>query len=620
MKGLLRRPLALASITIPLLVLAALVSGSAMAAGLDALAPAAAAPPADGGGPDVLGWLRDHMSGPVLKIGGALLFFVVGWVVAKSVSYAVFTLLSKTELDNELAKRLGINLLIKDSGPGEDGGALERFVAKVVYFLLMLLVLVGVLQIAGFSQVAAPLQGLVDTVVQALPRVAKAAIILLVAYVAGRILKLIISGSLDSLGVDSRFAKLTESEEDDDPNSPRRFSEVSGNVVFWLLIVFGLAGSLEALEIEPLAAPLRNAIDHVIGLLPRIAVAGLIVGVGYALGRILRVLVRNVLQGLGFDRLVARVGLDKVTGDSSASDVIGMALMVFVIVQATIAALNELGLETLAGPLTEMVGRFWNMLPALAASVLIVAVGVFVGGLLRRLVGTALRNLGFDRLMESLGFGKLSEREDRLGEFSEMIAFALQVGVVLLAIAQALDNLALDTWSVYVNSFLTYLLKNVAVALAVVLVGLVIGGYVRDLLHARQGNNEAGKWIAEFARYVVLVFAFTMAVRQLDVAEDFVLLTFGLLFGALCLAMALAFGLGSRDVAGEIVKRRYDAARSKMAARGPAGGGFGAKSPAPSLGAKSPAGGGPKPPVAGGGASPSGGAGGGGGGIKPPST
>ncbi len=608
MKGLLRRIPALVSITIPLLVLVALVSDAAMAAGLDALAPAAAAPPpaADGGGPNFLGWLSEHMSGPALKIGGALLFFIVGWVAAKSISYGVFTLLSKTELDNKLAKRLGIDLLMKDSGSSEEGGALERVVAKVVYGLLMLLVLVGVLQIAGFSQVAQPLQGLVDTVVQALPRVAKAAIILLVAYVAGRILKIIIGGALDSIGVDSRFAQMTESEEDDAPDSPRRFSQVAGNVIFWLLIVFGLAGALEALEIEPLAAPLRNAIDHIIGLLPRLAVAGLIVFVGYTLGRILRVLVRNVLQGLGFDRLVARVGLDKVTGDSTPSDIVGLALMVFVMVQASIAALNELGLETLAGPLTEMVGRFWNILPALAASVLIVAVGVFIGSLLRRLVGTTLRNVGFDRLMEKLGFGKVAERDDRLGEFSEMVAFGVQVGVVMLAVAQALDNLALDTWSVYVNTFLSYLLKNVAVAMAVVLVGFIIGGYVRDLLHSRQGDNEAGKWISEFARYVVLVFAFTMAVRQLDVAEDFVLLTFGLLFGALCLAMALAFGLGSREVAGDIVKRRYDAARSKMAAKGGSGGGFGSKPGAGGLGTKAPLGG-AKPPAAGGG-------------LKPPST
>jgi hypothetical protein len=59
----------------------------------------------------------------------------------------------------------------------------------------------------------------------------------------------------------------------------------------------------------------------------------------------------------------------------------------------------------------------------------------------------------------------------------------------------------------------------------------------------------------------VLVFAFTMAVHQLGVAEDFVLITFALLFGALCLAGALAFGLGSRELAGEIVRERYKKAK-----------------------------------------------------------
>ena len=70
MKGLMRRSAALASITIPLLVVAAF-SGVAMAAGLDAPAPGGAVPPpADAGSPDVLSWLSEHMSGPALKIGG----------------------------------------------------------------------------------------------------------------------------------------------------------------------------------------------------------------------------------------------------------------------------------------------------------------------------------------------------------------------------------------------------------------------------------------------------------------------------------------------------------------------------------------------------------------------
>lgn len=529
------------------------------------------------------GWesnMRSLVSQRALAIGGrialALGLFIVGWIVAKMLSYAVYTLLSKTDFDNKLAERLGISMLLKDRKGSGEGGDVERFLAKVVYYLVMLLVVVGVLQFAGLSQVAGPLERLVDTVMQALPRLAKAAIIILVAYVAGRILSMIVTRALDGVGVDERFAKLSDSEQSD--GTP--FSSGAGKVVFWLLIVIGLAGAFEALEIEPIAGPMHNALDRIIGLLPRVAVAALIVFVGWILGKILRTVIKNLLSGVGFDKAMAKLGLDKFTGKSTWSDLVGMVVQIFVMLQATIAALGELGLTTLSEPLTGMIGQVWGMLPAIAVSAVIILVGVFVGGLLRSLVANGLRNVGFDSLMERIGFGKLSEREDRLGEFSELVAYGVQIGVILLAVAQALDNLALDTWSVYVNTFLAYLLKNVAVALVVVLVGFIIGRYVRDLIVARAGDdaaNETQRWIGEFARYAVLVFAFTMAVRQLDVAEDFVLMTFGLLFGALCLAIALAFGLGSREVAGDIVKRRYDDAKKRLARSGgtrPAGGGL----------------------------------------------
>ncbi len=566
--------------------------------GAFAPAPAGGAPPPEAASE---GWdasVRSLMSERALEVGGrvviAIVLFIIGWIVAKTVSYGVFTLLNKTTWDNVIARKLGITMLLPDRDGdgerGEEGGAIERFTAKLVFWILMLLVIVGVLQFAGLSQVAGPLENLVDTVVQALPRIGKAIIILGVAYVAGRILKMIVTNGLDSFGVDRRFAQLAETEED----ARQPFSTTAGNIVFWLLIVFGLAGAFEALEIKPIAEPLHNAIDRVVGLLPKLAIAALLVFVGWIVGRVLRTVVRNLLQSLGFDKLVAKVGLDKFSGNSSPSDLVGLLLMVFIMLQATIAGLNELGLETLAGPLTSMVSQIWNALPLLAVSVLIIGVGVFVGSLLRQLVGSALRNVGFDRLMERIGFGKMSEREDRLGEFSEMVAYGVQIAVVLLAIAQALDNLALDTWSVYVNTFLAYLLKNVVVALAVVLVGFVIGKYVRDLIVSRQGDNETGRWIGEFSRYAVLVFAFTMAVRQLDVAEDFVLLTFGLLFGALCLAIGLAFGLGGKDVAGDVVRRRYEQARTKLATKPAAKPAAGGAPPAGGLGS------GLKPPTAGG--------------------
>jgi hypothetical protein len=544
-------------------------------------ADAAAAPPAGAeparSGPgaavddeDFLTRVEAMSANPAVQLGArillAILLFIGGWIVAKLVAYGTFQLLTRTDFDNKLAARLGVNLLQRERRPAaEEEGSVERFIAKVVYYLVMLLVVVGVLDFAGLSQVAEPLAGFIDTVVQALPRIGKAALILIVAYFAARVLKMVITGALDSAGVDRRFAELADS------GKPKGgpFSETAGRVVFWLLMVVGLAGAFDALEIEPIADPLRGAIDHIVAMLPRVGVAIALVAIGWFGGRIVRAIVRRVLQGLGFDTLVARLKIDRLTGATSPSDVVGITAMVFIIVQATIAALNEIGLATLSGPLTDMMAQFWNLLPSLAVSIVILVVATFVGQLLRRVAAGALRNLGLDRFMERLGFKRLSDRVDRLGEYSELVGYAVQVGVILLGVAQALENLGLDTWAAYVNAFLVYVVKNVAVATLVVAVGFAIGNYVRDLIRAR--DDAAADWMAEFARYAVLVFAFTMAVRQLDVAEDFVLMTFGLLFGGLCLGAALAFGLGGRELAGKILERRYDKARAEVGKPRPPG-------------------------------------------------
>lgn len=534
---------------------------------LAAPASAPSAPPTDGGWFDSF---RDLWSDNALliaeRVGLALMIFIGGWIVAKFVSWLVYRMLMATDIDNKLADKLRLSLLV--DGDAKAGAKeankvtnqLERFIANVVYYMLMLLVLVGVLQYAGLSQAATPIQGLVETVVQALPLVGKAVLVLIVAYFAGTILSKIVTRGLDLMRVDTRFAELSAAPAADAQQRP--FSQAAGNAVFWLVMVVGLAGAFDALRISSVSGPLNNALDRVVALVPRLAIGAVIFTVGYVLGRITRVIVHNVLDALGFNKLIERLGMTGLFGGKKPSGIVGLALMAFIMLQASIAALNELGLVTIAGPLTDMVARFWLVLPNLAVSALVVVVGVFIGRMLRGVVAGALRGLGFDGLMLRLGFPRLAERTDRLGEPSELAGFAIQVAVVMLAAAQACENLQLATWAAYINLFLGYLLRHVLVAVAIVGVGQAIGGYVRDLIAAKAAEGEeaqsgTARWVGEFARYAVLVFAFTMAVHQLGVAEDFVLMSFGLLFGALCLAAALAFGLGSRDVAGEIVRKRY---------------------------------------------------------------
>jgi hypothetical protein len=547
---------------------------------------------------DTLGAL---LSQDVLSMGLHLLLgvllFLAGWLVAKLLSWFVFRALCKTELDNKLAEKLGLGLLLEDDDTKRAPNALERGIAQAVFYLAMALVVVGVLDFAGLEQAAGPIQGFVDTVVQALPLVGKAILILAVATIAGLILRKVVTKALNLARVDTRFAALdspAQGEADEAADAAKPFSQTAGQVVFWLVMILGLAGAFDALEIDAISAPLTNAINTALALLPAIGIAALIGAGGWVLAKIARTVVTRALESLGFDKLVAKLRLDGLFGSSSPSKVAGWLVAAFILVQAAIAALDRLGLETLSAPMTDMMAQFWALLPALLVSILFVVLGVFVGRLLRGITQKTLAGVGFDRLMAKLGFGQIAERDDDLAKPSGLVGFVVQAGVVLLAVVQGLTNLGLHAWASYLDAFLVFAVTRVAVAMVIVGIGFTVGNYVRDMIEARQRGEQPSQpvipvtpvtpatpgtdavapspvWMAEFARVAVLVFAFTMAVHQLGVAEDFVLLSFGLLFGALCLAGSLAVGLGSRELAGEIVRERYRKAKASSGTQAPGG-------------------------------------------------
>jgi hypothetical protein len=517
--------------------------------------------------------VSDEMMHMGLQLLLGILLFIAGWIVAKLLSWAVFKMLCKTDLDNKLADKLGFKLLLEDKKTKSDPNALERGVATTVFYLAMALVVVGVLDYAGLEQAAGPIQGFVDTVIQALPLIGKAILILVVAWIAGSILRKVVTKALNIAKVDKQFASLDQPEDvgtAGDSMSPKPFSNTAGTVIFWLIMSLGIAGAFDALSIEAISVPLSNAINTLLGLLPVIGIAALIGVGGYVLAKIVRSLVTRALTGLGFDNLVAKLKLDGLFGGTTPSKVVGWIAMAFIVIQTTIAALDRVGLSTLSTPMTDMMTQFWSLLPAMLVSVVFIVIGVFVGRLLRGIVTRTLEGVGFDRMMDRIGFGKIAEREDDLSRPSGLVGFVVQVTIVLLAVVQGFNNLGLEAWAGYLDTFLRFAVTKVAVALLIVGVGFTVGNYVRDLIEARQRGElpvpegdavPSPVWMAEFARYAVLVFTFTMAVAQLGVAENFVLITFALLFGALCLAGALAFGLGSRDLAGEIVRERYKKAK-----------------------------------------------------------
>lgn len=505
--------------------------------------------------------LGDVAKDLLIRFGGGLGILAVGWVVARVLAWATYNLLIRTDLDDRLAESLGLRVVLDTPS---DKNRLERIVATVLYYFLMLFVVVAALQQAGLADAALPIQTFLGSIAGALPNIGKAGAILGVAYIVGLVAKNAVGTGLEKSGMGKRFAEMSEPGEPA-ADAPAGMTAGAGQAAFWLVMVVGLAGAADALQITPIAVPLRNAMDRVVSQIPSVGYAALIGAFAWVAARIARTVLENALASMGADDAVEKAGLLRLFAGRRPGQVAGLLAQAFILLQGAIAALSQLGLRTLSDPLTDMTARFWMLLPDLAVAGVILAIGWFGGSIARGVITSVLKGIGFDTVFARLGFAKLHSWHESLDEPSELVGAAVHGGLFLVAGTQVLENLGLHTWAEYVNGLLAYGVKNVAVALVIVGVGMALGNLVRDLITARNdADPEAQQWLGTVARYAVLVFAFTAAIRHLNVAEDFVMMSFGLLFGSLCLAIALAFGLGSREVAADIVKRQYERAQRRI--------------------------------------------------------
>jgi len=86
----------------------------------------------------------------------------------------------------------------------------------------------------------------------------------------------------------------------------------------------------------------------------------------------------------------------------------------------------------------------------------------------------------------------------------------------------------------------------------------VLGGFVEGLIAASAGAVHGGRSLARVGRVSVILLAVFMALQELGIATEIVTTAFVILFGSVALAVALAFGLGNRDLAGEITREWYE--------------------------------------------------------------
>ncbi len=212
--------------------------------------------------------------------------------------------------------------------------------------------------------------------------------------------------------------------------------------------------------------------------------------------------------------------------------------------------------------ITESVGAFLqgigNFLPNILAAAVILIVGWIIARLLKAAVARGLRLVKFPTLAERAGIDGFLKTGGVQQSSTDLLAVLVYWLVMLIVLLTAVNALRLEMASQLLNQILLYI-PNIIVAVIVVVVGLYAANFVAGLVRtaaANAGIAEA-EVVAALARYALIIFTFAIALNQLRIGEEIVANGFLILFGAACLAAALAVGLGSREFVSRYMDKRF---------------------------------------------------------------
>ncbi len=479
--------------------------------------------------------LRESLGVYLPNLVGALFILVIGWLIALAVAAAIQGLLRATRLDDRIAALLVGEEKVKALN-------VERLVAKIVFYFLIIFVLVAFFETLGFQMVAESLNQVFITIFDYIPRLMGAGLLLMVAWLIAAISKLAVMRVLSTAKIDQKLESKAGLEE----KKELSLTATLGDAVYWIVFLLFLPAVLDALAIKGLLEPVQAMTNQVLTFLPNIFAAGLVLLVGWFAARILQRIVSNLLASVGINRLSESVGLTPLLGTQQLSGIAGLVVYTLVFIPVLIAALNALALDALTEPASNMLNTVLGAVPAIFAAALVLGLTYMVGRVASGLVTNLLSHIGFDAAIAKLGVGNGAGKGKGKQAPSAIVGYLALVAIMLFALIEAFGLLGFELLADLTAQFMRFS-AHIIFGLVLLAVSLYVANAVGNAL--RTSGIHQARLLAAVSRVAVLLLGGAMALRQMGVANEIIILAFGLTLGSVAVAVALAVGLGGREVA-----------------------------------------------------------------------
>lgn len=323
---------------------------------------------------------------------GGIALVLLAWIVAVVVRQAITKGLRAAKFDHLLVKW-------KAAQSEDQAKSTIDTLGMVAYYLVWVLFLPGIFDAFHLPSIAAPISNMLQTALNFLPNLIGAAVLLIVGFVAARLVKNLVFNLAKSMDLDRWMRKLTGSNRNNRPVTAGQkdtIASVLANIVYVLVLIPIITIALETLNIRSISEPIINVLNVLLGAIPNILVAVILLGVGLAIAKFVGSLVTNLLQGTGVDNLTSSMNFD-------ISGAVGQLVAVLIGLFFFVEALNALNLAVLNTIGTAIILYLPNVLFALV----ILALALIGGRLLANGVTRAIGSRFAGKLVEYvlLAFG-----------------------------------------------------------------------------------------------------------------------------------------------------------------------------------------------------------------------
>ena len=374
------------------------------------------------------------------------------------------------------------------------------------------------------------------------PRIGIAILIIIVTWLVARVAKWTLKRAV------SRIPALQRQSAS---RSGGNVADQLGAIVKLVIWLVGLMAALQFLGLGQILQPVSTLTNEIFAFLPRLIGAGLIFFIGLVVARIVRELLETLIKAADFSGLMTRAS--KAVGDdgpdvemsgpsgttkASIARACGIVVFALIIIPVAIAAVQVLGIDAISHPAVNMLNQILAAIPQVLAAALWLGIAFLAAKLLKNVLEDALPATGFDDAISSTGMLPPNAKPSLLVANAAFVLILLGAGIEA---SRQIGGNSIAAFLVEVTALGTRVIFGAAIIAAGVFLARILSGLI-----VAEGDGGFGKTLL---RYSVVALSTAIGLRFMGLANEIVILAFGLILGSAALAAGLAFGLGGRGPA-----------------------------------------------------------------------